>query len=78
MKYKNIESIKEYTCQLFEKCAQQSKWHEELAWFSKNHYTTTSEYLGELNILIDRMLEDHDMKMYHRGLHRLKADINLS
>ena len=75
VKYKDAWTIQKYICQLMEDYGRSSKWHEDLTWFSKNRYMSPSEYLGELNLLIDRMLEDYDMRVYHRELQRLKKDI---
>lgn len=64
MKFDNIENIKKYILYLKDNCHEESKWYEDLIWFSANNYTTTSEYFGELMLFLKQLIEAEEMKKY--------------
>ena len=64
MQFEHIEDIKKYILYLKNNCNEKSKWYKELEWFSSNNYTTSSEYLGELMLLVNKLIKDGEMKKY--------------
>ena len=64
MKFDSIENIKKYILYLKDNCHEESKWYEDLSWFSANNYTTTSEYFGELMLFLKQLVEVEEMKKY--------------
>ena len=72
MKFDSIEDIKKYILYLKENCHEESKWYEDLSWFSSNNYTTTSEYFGELILFAKRLIKDKEMKKYKYELLELE------
>ena len=52
MNYNHIDNVKNFIKQLKEFCGVDSKWYNELDWFSSVNYTTSSEYYGELLLFI--------------------------
>ena len=43
-------------------CPEESKWYDDLNWFSSNNYTTTSEYFGELILFLKQLIQADEMK----------------
>lgn len=38
----------------------ENRYYRDWLWFSSVNYTTTTEYFGELKILVKKMIESHD------------------
>lgn len=62
MEFNNIENIKKYILYLKDNCPEESKWYDDLNWFSSNNYTTTSEYFGELMLFLKQLIQADEMK----------------
>lgn len=71
MNYNHIDNVKNYIKQLKEICGADSKWYNELDWFSSVNYNTSSEYYGELLLFVKNLLKDKDMEVFHVDLHNL-------
>lgn len=73
MQFDNIHNIKKYILSLKNSCHEESKWYADLVWFSSNNYTTTSEYFGELMLLVQQLIVDEEMKEHRYELIQLES-----
>ena len=68
MKFNKIEDVKNFVTIIKEKFASNIEMYNRLAWFENVNYTTTSEYYGELLILLDEIVE-------LKEINELKGDV---
>lgn len=71
----DIFAVKGYMQYLRDNCEINSKWTEDLKWFSKVNYTIPSEYYGELGEFIERLINDEEMKDYRHELTVLRQTL---
>ena len=75
MIFNNIEDVKRYMRFLRDSSQEGSKWFGDFNWFSSNNYTTTSEYFGELAILVEKLLKDNELRKHKCELLQLQDTI---
>ena len=52
MIYKNTAELKSKIVQIMNSTDKNSKYYNDLKWFSNMNYTTTTEYFGELKLYL--------------------------
>lgn len=73
--FRDIFEVKGYMQYLRDNCEINSKWAEDLKWFSKANYTVPSEYYGELGGFVERLINDEEMKDYRHELTVLRQTL---
>jgi len=70
-KFGSMDCVKNFISELKDFCGENSRWYNELVWFCQTNYTTTSEYYGDLMLLVERLCNDAELKEYHKDLNIL-------
>lgn len=68
MEFHSVTDVKQYMATRRQTIAPSSAWWDELDWFSAVNYTTTSEYFGELRLLVQKMLDSGDFENERENL----------
>ena len=68
MEFHSVTDVKQYMATRRQTIAPSSTWWAELDWFCAVNYTTTSEYFGELRLLVQKMLDSGDFENERENL----------
>ena len=68
MIYKNTAELKSKIVQIMNSTDKNSKYYNDLKWFSNINYTTTTEYFGELKLFLSDIVNLDEFKHYKSDL----------
>lgn len=68
MIYKNTAELKSKIFQIMNSTDKNSKYYNDLKWFSNINYTTTAEYFGELKLFLLDIVNLDEFKHYKSDL----------
>lgn len=76
MKYADIIMIENEVKMLLKSMDTQNIYYNDFEWFSEVNYTTTTEYLGELKMFLQKALYDNELKRYQKELRKIRKLID--
>ena len=68
MIYKNTAELKSKIVQIMNSTDKNSKYYNDLKWFSNINYTTNTEYFGELKLFLLEIVNLDEFKHYKSDL----------
>ena len=75
MIYKNTAELKSKIVQIMNSTDKNSKYYNDLKWFSNINYTTTTEYFGELKLFLLDIVNLDEFKHYKSNKSNIKLNI---
>ena len=68
MNFKELDDIKEFMQKVRDIVGDSSQLYKDLDWFSSINYTTRTEYLGELKIFLEKIIDDKEVSDHKNEL----------